>query len=1096
MNLLDKFIGAVSPKWALSRQQYRDIYAAYRGGVGTRLSTTWSRNQSFTGGRQGDRANLGSMRDRARRVYQENAIGRSILNTETDNVVADGLNLQGRTSDPAFNGEVEARYHEWLKVCDISGMRDGIELQREAYRMSRRDGDGGIVLVDRGGHSRLQLIPGDLVQNPDGQWDPNYKDGVEIDRVGRPIAFHVLEQDEIGTRTFQRIGAGSFVFLSHYPETMITRGESCYATVFPLLDQLDAYVDAVVIAARMGAVFGLLFKSETAGKQHSSLPMMTNSQGEQQKGVTLENGMIRYLGAGDDVVQVNPSQPMANTPDFVRCILRLIGLPFDMPLELVLRDVSQSNLSSLRGALQDFRRACRIRRRAYAAHWSRIYLWWLEREIKSGAFKTPIPADWHKHELHARGWEFTDPVTDVQAAMMACEFGFDSPQNVMAQLGRDPEDMFRQNKEWRDKRTELKLPDARSTMTRDPMPPPAPPAPPGGPGGMPPKPPGVAPGGPAKQITASDCGTGDGGFKPGNDCASGDGAPRFDTPEAWTAEMPTDAKQAFQEWTGDAFYKGIREYQKTGNASNPQVKAYADAIDKYLRTGPTYKGSELYRGMAAVDGESLSKLTKPGTTFSLEAASSFSTRQLPAEYFATSTGKKSQPFVLMRASGNKSGVDISALSKNKGESEVMAPKGTSYKVSKVTEHEIEDDDGNWHKGYLVDVEEVPARRARSAFVLRIRGQSPGQSRYVDDGAAFVSFSAGDAQPKKQIRAAAGDNCGTGDGGFKPGNDCGGGGGNPYDANAPFGPLPRSQKMRRSTWEASQWYDDEADADLDIADISPAAQAKRQQAAKRALREYVAATKDADEGFFVKKKAREIADHVANAERKIHTFRGNRHLDKGFDEAQRVAKAEIDGPMRKQAEKAAQILRSNFDMTPREAWDEAGKKVEGAAVVVIRAAGENCGTGDGGFKPGNDCAAGGGADASHSRITKAIDPENQDDLEAALKEAEELPTPEVRKLAEKFGVVGKPSKKEALRQIREVAENQAEAAARVQTMRDDRGMGAIPKVEKSGDASFNTNAPDTSQIRRGGNAGIATDERNADEARSRIETMREERERNQ
>jgi hypothetical protein len=54
-----------------------------------------------------ERVDLGEMRSRARRVWEDNAIGRSLLNTETDNVVAEGFSLQMRSSSAAFNEEAE-----------------------------------------------------------------------------------------------------------------------------------------------------------------------------------------------------------------------------------------------------------------------------------------------------------------------------------------------------------------------------------------------------------------------------------------------------------------------------------------------------------------------------------------------------------------------------------------------------------------------------------------------------------------------------------------------------------------------------------------------------------------------------------------------------------------------------------------------------------------------------------------------------------------------------------------------------------------------------------------------------------------------------
>lgn len=412
---------------------------------------------------------LAHMRDRGRQVYRENAIARSLLNTEIDNVLAEGMTLQSRTGRRDFDSEVEQRFFVWADQADIRGMLCWGDLQRDAYRNYRRDGDCGTILVDQGGESRLQVVPGDLIQLPDGRANSStMADGVEVDGVARPVRFWVLDQDEYGKRKFTGVEAANFVYLANTSESLQVRGETCYQTIFPLLDQVDGYVDAVVIAARMAAVFGLIFKEQNPQTAFEALNTIQNSQGGQQKGVTIENGMMRYIGKDGDVVQVQAQQPMQQTPDFIRAMMRLLGLPFDMPLEIVMKDVSQSNLSSLRGAIQDFHRACRVKQMRFRRKWlDPIYSWWIKREVALGNFKSPVPQNFLAHEFMPRGWQFTNPVQDATAAKLEIDAGFNSVQNICAALGRDAEAIARQNGEMRKVNESNGVPNNHSTLTRD-----------------------------------------------------------------------------------------------------------------------------------------------------------------------------------------------------------------------------------------------------------------------------------------------------------------------------------------------------------------------------------------------------------------------------------------------------------------------------------------------------------------------------------------------------------------------------------------------------------------------------------------------------
>jgi capsid protein len=269
------------------------------------------------------------------------------------------------------------------------------------------------------------------------------------------------------------------LFLSHRKTSTRIRGETCYKTIFEWLNHLDQYVDGVALAAWMATVFGLQIREENPGQTFGQLTStLTNAKGAAQKAITLENGSVRFVGPTGAAMQVDAKQPMQQTPDFIRMMFRLLGLPFQMPLELALKDVSQSNLSSLRGARQDYYRSCRPKQIKFVARVLRpIYRWWISREVKLGGgtgrndrFVSQVPKLFWPHQWQPRGWEFSDPISEAQAALLEIDMGINSPQRVSARLGRDyrhhPAGERRRAKLRRE--DQLDLPEIRSTLTRDP----------------------------------------------------------------------------------------------------------------------------------------------------------------------------------------------------------------------------------------------------------------------------------------------------------------------------------------------------------------------------------------------------------------------------------------------------------------------------------------------------------------------------------------------------------------------------------------------------------------------------------------------------
>jgi capsid protein len=242
----------------------------------------------------------------------------------------------------------------------------------------------------------------------------------------------------------------------------------------------------VVIAARMAAIFGLIFKGTSSPTELSQLTTLTNSQGDLQKAMTLESGSLRLVGSKDEVVQVQAQQPMQNTPDFIRAMFRLICLPFGLPIELGMKDVSQVTFISgrlgLRDAERNFRaKQCYLRSRC----WYRIFEWWIARERKKqqagvSDFVTQIPAEAYLYNFSAPAFPIADELNQNQSDLLAIDMGIKSPQCVAAERGMDWSELQDDLETAQTTRDEKDLPELHSTLTRNPAPEPVavPPQPP------------------------------------------------------------------------------------------------------------------------------------------------------------------------------------------------------------------------------------------------------------------------------------------------------------------------------------------------------------------------------------------------------------------------------------------------------------------------------------------------------------------------------------------------------------------------------------------------------------------------------------------
>lgn len=480
--LIERAIEAVSPRWALERAAYRTALNSYKGGVPTRTSEAYERTLGNRFGTESERFNVLGARDRAYQAYDNNPIARTLVQTETDHVIGDGLNFQPTSKSVAWNKEAEDRYYAWLDECSVRGAdaEPGCEIQRSLWSYSRVAGDIGWVLVARGPESRVQIVRAENIATPDGMFtDRAVYDGIRFDEFGRPVTFYVLAADSrFARRDFTAIPARDFVWLPHMTKPGQARPPSCYVTIFDLMAHLDRYVDGVSLAAWMATVFGIVFKQNNAAKQHGLLQStLSDSQGVQRKAVTFENGMVKYVGTDEEVAQVQATQPMQQTPEFIRTMFRMLGQPFDMPLEVLAKDMSQCNFASARIGLLPFYRTCRVKAERFGARWSRTIRWWLSRERLRAPddpkrWRTAFPEDFWRHELLLNAFDYTDPVSEAQSDLLQIDMGTKSPQMVIAERGRNAEKLLRERREWAAMSEDLP-PQVRSTMTRDAVPEPA-----------------------------------------------------------------------------------------------------------------------------------------------------------------------------------------------------------------------------------------------------------------------------------------------------------------------------------------------------------------------------------------------------------------------------------------------------------------------------------------------------------------------------------------------------------------------------------------------------------------------------------------------
>lgn len=496
---LDKAIEVVLPGWAAKRQEARarisagkawEQYgeqvrryagrggpsASYSGGVTTRVDAPVDYTDFKSSGiRDLSGTRIDIMRRRARRLTQNNNLASALVNASVNFVIGGGTRIEPMTGDKAFNTAAQELWDNYW-FCrnggspDVRGMSSGPELERMLFAARIRDGDAGVILLDDG---RIQAIEGDLIETPD-KLSGGFKvsEGVEINNVGRPTGFWLRTIDETNPflRKWERVDADNFCFFPRLKRINQLRGETAFAQSFTLFEQLEGYVDGVVMAARMAAMFGLLIREPvTAG--FAGLPTGTDSRGMNRPMFDMEAAMVKRLNPGDEVIQVKPEQPTTQFEQFVVSLVRMAGLELSLPLELALLDFSKTTYSSARAAMIVAQRAACAEHHCWCLQFiSRVYRWRVSKWIKSGELKEPSDGLPWKHRPIQEPYEYLNPVQDVQGDMLEIDAGLTTLGEKLIARGTTLDEFIAKRSDEITKLDAAGIELSKSSMTRDELP--------------------------------------------------------------------------------------------------------------------------------------------------------------------------------------------------------------------------------------------------------------------------------------------------------------------------------------------------------------------------------------------------------------------------------------------------------------------------------------------------------------------------------------------------------------------------------------------------------------------------------------------------
>lgn len=437
------------------------------------------------------RASARQLRARSREQWENNPYVKRYVDLIASNVIGHKgilthptVKLANGQLDDAVNTAIYEAFQDWGtgRYCDAAATCSWQDIQRLAVKTLAVDGE---IFCRR--YYDKSLKYGFALQLIDPEWldilyerkmdNGNYiLQSIEYNQLNQPVAYHVYQPAPGDAYvTYAPAGAGKYlrvpasqmlhVFIPFRVDQR--RGIPMTANALQPLKMLDGYMEAAVVAARVGAsTMGIL---KTVGGEQETLSDRENADGSLT--FDAEPGVFRQIPNGTSLETFKPEYPTNAFQPFVKTALRQIASGLGISYTSLSNDIESVNYSSIRqDALQDRELYKVITDTIINRLISPVYESWLNVQLMRGTFKLQFkngasktlsmtdPRAYDSVRFAPRPFPSIDPVKDSQSRALEIINGLRSRSDVIRhEFGLEPDDVWAEIAQENKKLTALGL---------------------------------------------------------------------------------------------------------------------------------------------------------------------------------------------------------------------------------------------------------------------------------------------------------------------------------------------------------------------------------------------------------------------------------------------------------------------------------------------------------------------------------------------------------------------------------------------------------------------------------------------------------------
>lgn len=421
-------------------------------------------------------ADLEKVRARSRVLAGNEPYFRHWLRIQCRNVVGPhGIRLQMRVPkkatddglgelDDFANRVIEEGWKNWSKRenCTVNKRHSFVSVERMVYKSVKRDGEIFVRKVKgfRGNNYMfaLQLIEADhldIKMNTTLKNGNYIRMGVETNEWGEAVAYHFMEKhpgDYLVDSRFRskriRIPADEVIHVYDPERVDQSRGFPEGVASMTRSNMLNGYQEAELVAARTSSSKMGFFKTPD-GESYQGDDSEFDDEGNETEIITeADPGTFEELPEGFDFVSYDPQHPTTAFGSFVKSILQGIASGLGISYPNMANDYEGVSYSSLRQANMNDRDGWKEEQTWLVEQLhSQIFEAWLLMALTTNQLK-PLQASrfdrYNNPSWRPRGWAWVDPQKESNANKLNLELGSESLTNIVAEQGRDIEEVFQE----------------------------------------------------------------------------------------------------------------------------------------------------------------------------------------------------------------------------------------------------------------------------------------------------------------------------------------------------------------------------------------------------------------------------------------------------------------------------------------------------------------------------------------------------------------------------------------------------------------------------------------------------------------------------